>query len=170
MRQPGIPHPRLPLPAANQLDDLAAFQDWLGEAIPLVGQLGIKGMHWQGESLVWELQLRPNLNDKGTGFGGSFAAQTTLIGWCWITLWLRSRQRAQDVVVAQAGQRFIAPVTGDYRLVCTPRDADAPAMLEKRLQDTGKGRLSLGQQLFVGDTLCLEAEGDYVVLPAASTP
>lgn len=168
MRQPGIPHPRLPLPGANQSDDLAAFQNWLCDAIPLVGHLGVKVMYWQEDSLVWSLQLTPNLNDKGTGFGGSLAAQTTLIGWCWVTLWLRARQRAQDVVVAKASQRFLAPVTGDYRLVCTPRDTEAPAMLEKRLQETGKGRIALIQRLYVDDVLSLEAEGEYAVLPASS--
>jgi thioesterase domain-containing protein len=173
MRHPCVPFPRLPLPEANragQGEDMEAFQQWLNEAIPLVGHLGLKRMYWQHESLIWELALGPNLNDKGTGFGGSLAAQTTLIGWCWATLWLRAHQREQNVVVAKAGQRFLAPVNGNYRLECRPRDEDGPQQLDARLKSSGKGRLALVQQLFVGDSLCLEAEGDYAVLPATSTP
>lgn len=175
MRETGVPHPRLPLPPvglskSGQSDDLAAFQQWLGEAIPLVGHLGLNGMRWQGDTLVWELRIGPNLNDKGTGFGGSLAAQTTLIGWCWTTLWLRAQSRLQDVVVAKASQRFLAPVTGDYRLECTPRDADASDRLKTRLSTHGKGRIGLIQRLYTGDTLCLEAEGDYAVLPAQAPP
>ncbi|WP_192036378.1 YiiD C-terminal domain-containing protein [Halomonas sp. YLGW01] len=165
MRQAGIPHPRLPLPPAGQGDDLISFRHWLEEAIPLVSQLGIKGLHWQDDALVWSLSLDPNLNDKGTGFGGSLAAQTTLIGWCWATLWLRSQGRDQNVVVAEATQRFQAPVTGDYRLVCRPEDPSGPAALAERLASRGKGRLVLVQELFCGDTLCLTARGDYAVLP-----
>tara|TARA_B100000700_G_scaffold318275_1_gene411142 strand:- start:18535 stop:19032 length:498 start_codon:yes stop_codon:yes gene_type:complete len=165
MRELGVPHPRLPLPVAGQGDDLSAFRDWLEAAIPLVPQLGIRDMHWQDDTLVWSLSLVPNLNDKGTGFGGSLAAQTTLIGWSWVTLWLRSQGREQNVVVADASQRFKAPVTGDYRILCRPEAPEGQAALAERLAGRGKGHIALVQELYCGDTLCLTARGDYAVLP-----
>ncbi|MBB3140231.1 YiiD C-terminal domain-containing protein [Halomonas organivorans] len=166
MREPGISHPRLPLPSPGQEDDPAAFLAWLGEAIPMVGHLGIEAMQRDGDALEWRLGLSPNLNDKGTGFGGSLAAQTTLLGWCWTTLWLRRHGFDRDVVVAKAEQRFLAPVTGNYRLVCTPEAEEGPARLGARLAQRGKGRIALVQRLWCGETLCLEARGDYAVLPA----
>ncbi|MCE8032462.1 thioesterase [Billgrantia tianxiuensis] len=166
MREVGVPHPRLPLPEPGQRDEPQAFHTWLAEAIPMVEHLGIREMRWEGESLVWELALEPNLNDKGTGFGGALTAQTTLLGWCWVTLWLRERGYARDVVVAEASQRFLAPVTGDYRLTCSAQSEQGPATLVERLASRGRGRISLVQQLWCGDTPCLEAHGDYAVLPA----
>lgn len=165
LRQPGVPHPRLSLPE-GQPEDLAAFQQWLSDAIPMVGALGINEVARQGDALSWELSLKPNLNDKGTGFGGALTAQTTLQGWCWVTLWLRERGLARDVVVAEANQRFLAPVTGDYRLVCTPTEPEGPAQLASKLAASGKGRIALTQQLYCGETLCLEANGSYAVLAA----
>ncbi|RDB43407.1 thioesterase [Halomonas sp. DQ26W] len=164
MRKVGIPHPRLPLPESGQRDDLKAFLAWLGDAIPLVEHLGIREMRWEGESLVWALSLAPNLNDKGTGFGGGLTAQTTLLGWCWTTLWLREHGLARDVVVAEATQRFLAPVIGDYRMTCAPESPQGPDSLAAQLQSRGRGRISLAQQLWCGDTLCLEARGHYAVL------
>ena len=163
-RQPGMPYPRLPLPA-GQSDDLVAFQQWLSDAIPMVSALGINEVTRQGDMLTWQLALEPNLNDKGTGFGGALSAQTTLQGWCWVTLWLRERGIARDVVVAEATQRFLAPVTGDYCLVCTPAEPEGPAQLASKLSERGKGRISLTHQLYCGDILCLEANGSYAVLP-----
>ncbi|WP_386082912.1 YiiD C-terminal domain-containing protein [Vreelandella sp. F11] len=165
LRQPGVPHPRLPLPV-GQPEDLAAFQQWLSDAIPMVGSLGINEVSRQGDALTWELSLQPNLNDKGTGFGGALTAQTTLQGWCWATLWLREQGINRDVVVAEATQRFLAPVTRDYRLVCTPSVPEAPAQLAHTLAERGKGRIALTQQLYCGETLCLEANGSYAVLAA----
>nr|WP_300309254.1 YiiD C-terminal domain-containing protein [Halomonas sp.] len=162
MRQVGIPHPRLPLPEAE--DDLAAFLQWLEEAIPMVSAMGIREMQRDGDALIWELAIEPNLNDKGTGFGGGLTAQTTLLGWCWVTLWLRHQGIQRDVVVAEASQRFLAPVTSDYRLVCKPAEDDAAKRLAEQLDKKGRGRISLVQQLWCGDTLCLEASGDYAVL------
>ncbi|RUR34073.1 thioesterase [Vreelandella andesensis] len=168
-RQPGVPYPRLPLPETQE--DLAAFQQWLGEAIPMVGALGLQrmtqGTAQEGGALTWQLALSPNLNDKGTGFGGALTAQTTLQGWCWVTLWLRAHGRAQDVVVAEARQRFLAPVTGNYRIICAPSDPQGPAQLAEKLNARGKGSIALTQQLYCGDTLCLEASGRYAVLPVA---
>lgn len=165
-RQQGVPYPRLPLPETQE--DLVAFQQWLGEAIPMVGALGIQGMSQsadqEGGSLTWQLALTPNLNDKGTGFGGALTAQTTLQGWCWVTLWLRQQGRVQDVVVAEASQRFIAPVTSDYRMICTARHPDGLQQLAEKLSQRGRGSIELTHQLHCGDTLCLEAHGRYVVL------
>ncbi|MDR5901100.1 YiiD C-terminal domain-containing protein [Halomonas icarae] len=164
MRDIGVPHPRLPLPPQGGEDDPGEFLAWLGEAIPLVRQLGIREMRREGDRLGWELALTPNLNDKGTGFGGSLAAQTTLLGWCWATLWLRRRGLARDVVVAEATQRFLAPVTGDYCLECLPEAEEGPERLAARLDEKGRGRIALVQRLWCGETLCLEARGDYAVL------
>lgn len=164
MREIGIPHPRLPLPAPGQDDDPARFLAWLGEAIPLVGHLGIRRMTRDDRELTWELELAPSLNDKGTGFGGALTAQATLLGWCWTTLWLRRHSLARDVVVAEASQRFLAPVTGDYRMVCFPEREEGPVSLAEQLAARGRGRIALVQQLRCGDTLCLEARGDYAVL------
>ncbi|MFB9148019.1 YiiD C-terminal domain-containing protein [Halomonas alkalicola] len=164
MREIGKPHPRLPLAAPGEEDDPARFLAWLGEAIPLVEQLGIREMRRDGECLMWELDLSPSLNDKGTGFGGALTAQTTLLGWCWTTLWLRRRGLARDVVVAEASQRFLAPVTGDYRLECTPEEEGGPARLVDQLAEKGRGRILLRQRLWCGETLCLEARGNYAVL------
>jgi thioesterase domain-containing protein len=164
-RKPGVPHPRLPLPE-GQPDDLIAFQQWLSDAIPMVSALGINEMSRQGDQLTWQLALAPNLNDKGTGFGGALSAQTTLQGWCWVTLWLREQGLARDVVVAEATQRFLAPVNGDYRLVCTPTAPEGVSQLAQKLEERGKGRIALTHQLYCGETLCLEASGNYAVLPA----
>lgn len=166
MREIGIPHPRLSLPPGGGEDDMGEFLAWLGEAIPLVEHLGIREMTRDGDRLAWQLALAPSLNDKGSGFGGALAAQTTLLGWCWTTLWLRRHGYARDVVVAQATQRFLAPVTGDYRLECLPEHDDGVAGLTERLASRGKGRIALVQRLWCGETLCLEARGDYAVLPA----
>lgn len=143
---------------------MAAFQQWLSDAIPMVSALGISEMTRQRDSLVWQLALEPNLNDKGTGFGGALTAQTTLQGWCWVTLWLRDRGINRDVVVAEASQRFLAPVTSDYRLVCTPAVPEGPPQLANKLAERGRGRIALTQQLYCGETLCLEARGSYAVL------
>lgn len=164
MREIGKAHPRLPLTAPGQEDDPERFLAWLIDAIPMVEHLGIREMKRDGERLTWMLDLTPSLNDKGTGFGGALTAQTTLLGWCWTTLWLRRHSLARDVVVAEASQRFLAPVTADYRLECEPEAEKGPERLAEQLAQKGRGRIALCQRLWCGEILCLEARGDYAVL------
>lgn len=71
------------------------------------------------------------------------------------------------MVVAEASQRFLAPVTGDYRMTCAPSHPDGPAQLAAKLSERGKGSIELTHQLYCGDSLCLEAIGRYAVLPNA---
>ncbi|MDW5376942.1 YiiD C-terminal domain-containing protein [Halomonas sp. HP20-15] len=164
-REPGVAHPPLALPEPGHQDDLLRFQQWLEAAIPMAGRFGMQRLYWQNAELLCDVRLEPNLNDKGTGFGGSLVAQSTLLGWCWATLWLRARGWRRDVVVAEATQRFLAPVTADYRLACRAAGAEEPVRFAACLDERGKGRIKLVQHIHVGDRLCFEAVGDYAVLP-----
>lgn len=116
------------------------------------------------DTLSCEVALAPNLNDKGTGYGGAMASQGILLGWCWLSLWLRRNGREQDVVIVTASQRFLAPVNSDYRLVCEPQERSAIDALTQRLASSDKGRITLQQRLYCGTTLCMEALGEYAVL------
>ncbi|MGO2414431.1 MULTISPECIES: YiiD C-terminal domain-containing protein [Cobetia] len=184
-RQGGEAFPPLALPCGSDgqlgrvmapvTEDLEQFRDWLTCAIPLAGQLGLKSMCWsqpqQSEGrLDWQLMLAPNLNDKGTAFGGAMSLEATLCGWSWLTLWLRARGIQRDIVVSRASQQFLAPVSGEYRLSCAPLDEQALVGVSERLVAGRRARLTLVQQLWCQaeesalPTLCFEAQGDYVVL------
>ncbi len=162
-RQPGLPHPRLPLPEGKE--DLHAFHRWLGEAIPMVGALGISDVSHANDALTgtWRWRLTSTIKAPALAVPGSTSHPARMVLGDPVAA---PAGRAQDVVVAEASQRFVAPVTGDYRLICTPSSSDGPATLAERLHERGKGSIALSQQLYCGDTLCLEASSRYAVLPS----
>ncbi len=185
LRSSGEAWPPLPLPrdgqgrsgtlAAPVGEDLSRFGDWLSQAIPLAAHMGLVEMQWSEPErstgqLSWRLHLPPNLNDKGTAFGGAMSLEATLCGWSWVTLWLRARGIQRDLVVSRASQQFLAPVSGDYHIRCAPDDMAALIDVGERLAAGRRARLSLTQQLWCqvdgqsSPRLCFEARGDYVVL------
>ncbi|MGS0467462.1 YiiD C-terminal domain-containing protein [Cobetia marina] len=185
LRSSGEAWPPLPLPrdgqgrsgtlAAPVSEDLSRFGDWLSQAIPLAAHMGLVEMQWSEPErstgqLSWRLHLPPNLNDKGTAFGGAMSLEATLCGWSWVTLWLRARGIQRDLVVSRASQQFLAPVSGDYHIRCAPDDMAALIDVGERLAAGRRARLSLTQQLWCqvdgqsSPRLCFEARGDYVVL------
>ncbi|WP_191237611.1 YiiD C-terminal domain-containing protein [Cobetia marina] len=185
LRSSGEAWPPLPLPrdgqgrsgtlAAPVGEDLSRFRDWLSQAIPLAAHMGLVEMQWSEPErstgqLSWRLHLPPNLNDKGTAFGGAMSLEATLCGWSWVTLWLRARGIQRDLVVSRASQQFLAPVSGDYHIRCAPDDMAALIDVGERLAAGRRARLSLTQQLWCqvdgqsSPRLCFEARGDFVVL------
>ena len=95
LRSSGEAWPPLPLPrdgqgrsgtlAAPVSEDLSRFGDWLSQAIPLAAHMGLVEMQWSEPErstgqLSWHLHLPPNLNDKGTAFGGAMSLEATLCG------------------------------------------------------------------------------------------
>lgn len=143
--------------------DVQEFLAWLRPKIPLLEHLGIEQLNWDGQALTVPTPLAPNINDKGTGFGGSQAAIATVAGWCLTTLCLKERGLECDVVIADSHLTYLAPVTGDFitrvSLVGTAADE-----LAERVQERGKGKLSLVVEVVCQEQVCMRLEGIYVAI------
>ncbi|MBA4501491.1 YiiD C-terminal domain-containing protein [Marinobacterium marinum] len=140
------------------------FLAWLKTQIPLLEHLGIEQLNWDGLSLEIPTPLAPNVNDKGTGFGGSQAAIATVAGWCLTTLCLRERGLDCDVVIADSHLRYLKPVTGDFVTrvsLYAGTDADA---LAARVGERGKGKLELVVEVLCERQVCMRLEGVYVAI------
>jgi len=56
--------------------------------IPLVNYMGLERVTYADNEICFYVSLAPNINDKGTGFGGSISGLCTLSGWALTTLLL----------------------------------------------------------------------------------
>src|SRR5690554_8206547 len=122
------------------LIDTSNFLSWLKTQIPLLEHLGIDCLSWDGTSLAIPTPLAPNVNDKGTGFGGSQAAIATVAGWCLTTLLLKEQGLEADVVIADSHLQYLRPVTADFSTRVSLPDAAAGDELLLRLPQAGKGK------------------------------
>jgi len=147
--------------------EIAEFRTWLLGQIPLLTHMGLGDFDWDGESLEIPAQLAPNVNDKGTGFGGSQATLATICGWSLITLLLRERGLDCDLVIADSQLEYRAPVDGDFNARCElPGPATVEAFL-KRLRERGRAPLALEIEIRQGDKLALQMKGRYVATARA---
>lgn len=146
------------------LTDTTDFLTWLKPRIPLLEHLGIDSLNWDGQTLEIPTPLAPNVNDKGTGFGGSQAAIATVAGWCLTTLCLKERGLQCDVVIADSHLKYLKPVTADFMTRVTLAEvADADA-LAARVAKRSKGKLELAVEVVCGDQVCMRLEGVYVAI------
>jgi thioesterase domain-containing protein len=140
------------------------FLPWLKKHIPLTQHMGIHGLEWQDQTLVFNLQLEPLVNDKGTGFGGGVAGLATLLGWCYVNLLLDQATGRCPVVIKESSNRFVAPITGDFEMLCWCDDPKGMESFLERYKSNGRARMSLNVEARQGDQLCFSYEGVYVAL------
>ena len=106
--------------------------------------------------------LAPNRNHVGTAFGGSLQGLATLAGWA-VTLICADGTRDAEVVVAEAGTQFIAPVTGELVATAPWPPPDVVADFRARLDSRGRARLRVCVEL-AGEngTVAADFSGQFV--------
>lgn len=133
----------------------AAEREWLGEVltrqIPLGGAMALTIERLDESGIALAAPLEPNINDKGTAFGGALVSLMILAGWSLPRLLLRRADRQADLVIGRCEVRFLKPVGGPMRADC---DWPDPAQCRAFIVDLGRKRkasLSLAPRLCASD-------------------
>ncbi|MCC2637545.1 MAG: hypothetical protein K0Q68_1264 [Moraxellaceae bacterium] len=135
----------------------------LRNEIPLTAAMRL-GLHsFDGETLVLQVPLAPNINDKGTAFAGSITALGCITGWCLLTLW--SEQEIGPCQVAIFDSRFVfrKPLCGDFTATVTLPETAARDTLQASLRRKGKGRMALRIVLADSEGEAASLEAEYAI-------
>lgn len=140
------------------------FLEWLKTQIPIINHMGFTPLQWDGNSLKMGAKLIPNVNDKGTAFGGSLSSIATLCGWSIITLYLREQGRNDDVVIHDSHLRYLKPVTSDFYASTTLPDSQTLSDFTQRMQNKGRARMDLQIKIHQDNELAVCLSGRYVAM------
>lgn len=94
-------------------------------------------------TLMIKAPLQPNINDKGTAFGGSISSLMTLAGWCWMWLVNTAHQFSREIVIHQGMSSFLLPVKQELHIVCNGPDQKDWTNYLLVMHRKGRARLSL---------------------------
>ena len=83
--------------------------------------------------------LAPNINDKGTAFGGSLVSLMTLAGWCLVSGRLERAGLEAEVYVADSLVRYLAPLRDDLEAEAWLEEGDWDSFVTS-LRERGKAR------------------------------
>jgi thioesterase domain-containing protein len=138
--------------------------DTLTRQIPLGGAMGLTIERLDDDGLVLDLPLAPNINDKGTAFGGAMSSALILAGWSLPRLILRREQRSADLVIGRCDLRFLAPVKSGFQAVARwPAQGAIEAFLA-RLDERGKAALEMAPEIRAGETVAASLNARYAAL------
>jgi thioesterase domain-containing protein len=147
------------------MTDLRQFEEECRAEIPLLNAMQLSFIDYEGLSLTMEAPLAPNINNKGTAFGGSIASICLFGGWAVATLAFTENEiHNTEIVVFRNEMTFERPARGLLRVRAYLEPDDFEACLT-RLQagDSSRIRFDVHVELFHDDERCATMQGLYVV-------
>ena len=98
-----------------------ALQDFFMLNVPLARAAEISVQSYDGQKLVFQAPLEPNINDKGTAFGGSIYVLCVSAAWGMSSIKAQELGLDGELVVAKAEIEYLRPLSESLRAeVCTP--------------------------------------------------
>ncbi|MBP1744298.1 MAG: yiiD [Firmicutes bacterium] len=138
------------------------FEKFLHDKIPMTKAMEVRVEEYSPSKVRLAAKLEPNINDKGTAFGGSISSLMTLCGWSMAFRIMVEEDPEAQIVVQKSSINYIAPIRGDFAAECEIRDEESLEQFLCTYRERRKGRLKLGVRCYGGGTLSAEYEGQYV--------
>jgi thioesterase domain-containing protein len=119
---------------------LQELNDYLFQHVPLFRAMQARLERCDATGLALAAPLAPNVNDKGTAFGGSMAAIAALTGWAITTITLREHGETAEIVIIDSTLKFLRPVRETIVAECIAPDPAAVEKFIQRYRQRGKAR------------------------------
>lgn len=145
--------------------DLKRFEAECRQDIPLLNAMHLSFVRFDDLTLTMEAPLAPNINNKGTAFGGSIASICLFGGWAVSTLAFRDNGiHNTEIVVYKNEMTFERPARGHLTISAHIKPDDFEACLARlKAKDPDRIRLDIDVDLFHNDERCAIMQGLYVV-------
>lgn len=146
--------------------DTGALTKFVQTHLPIAQQMGIEVEQYNGQELILTAPLGPNINDKGTAFGGSIYCVAVFS--CWGMVYLKAQEHGltdPNIVVASGDIKYLKPVDGAIRARCKLESDTTFDDFWQYYDDKGKAKIELTSQVISesGDILG-EFSGKYAII------
>lgn len=152
------------------MTDLAKeLADFLATHVPITRHLGLSVDGYDGDELICRLPLAPNVNDKGTAFGGSL--YTLCVGAAWGMMYLRCRERGEDIsnlVIANGAIAYLSPVRGDCEARCVAPATDVWQTFFDQAKERGRAKIELAAEVLSDGQVAARFSGQYALVSPRS--
>ena len=145
--------------------DLERFEADCRRDIPLLTAMELAFVGYDDLTLTMEAPLAPNVNNKGTAFGGSIASICLFGGWAVSTLgFMENGIDNTEIVVFRNDMIFERPARGLLNVEARVTPAEFETVLARLGQhDTGRIRFDVDVETFHDGERCATMRGVYVV-------
>jgi thioesterase domain-containing protein len=145
------------------------LEQYLHGSIPLSRAMQVAVLDLTEDWAVLGAPLAPNVNHRGTVFGGSACTLSILAAWWLPYCRLRDRVPATSLVLQRNSMSYERPVAGAFSAhACLAPSAQWPEFL-RTLERRGKARISVCARLICAGEEAGRFDGEFVALAVAAT-
>jgi len=140
---------------------------YLHRHIPLSKAMGVAVTACDEEGVTLSAPLAPNLNHRGTAFGGSVSSLAVLSAWTLLHVRLGAAGLPSRIVIQKSEFTYLKPIDGEFTALCP---LPPPAVWNRfltTLRRRGKARIALAAEVRCGAVEAGRFAGDYVALGGA---
>lgn len=140
------------------------LQTYLHSHIPLSAAMQVEVVQATPDIIELRAPLAPNINHRGTAFGGSISTLATLACWSLLRVRTDGMQPAPHLVVRRNSVEYVAPIIGEIRaIVRFPTDADWTG-IQAAYANKGRARVKLDAEVLAGEVVAARFTGEFVAM------
>jgi len=143
---------------------LKKLEEKLHNEIPMTKYMQFTLEELNDESLITKAPLKPNINDKGTGFAGSLSTIATISAWC--VCYLEASKLSLEnsmIAIIKSDTSYKSPITKDFVCKTYLPSKEQIKLFEKKLREKNSSSLRIKGEIIEDGKLCLDFEGIYVI-------
>jgi thioesterase domain-containing protein len=140
------------------------LQNKLYNEIPLTKMMELQIKDYNINELITTAPLEPNINDKGTAFGGSLSTLSIISAWS--LCWLISKELGFDssnIVIIKNETSFRKPVTNDIICYTKKPSLQEIKILKQKLENKKSASIKIESQIIENGEICVDFVGYYVI-------
>lgn len=140
------------------------LEAYLHEHIPLSAAMGVRVEEAAPGAIALWAPIAPNINHRGTVFGGSAASLATLAAWSLVHTRLAAGGVDARLVIQRGAIDYLKPLEGDFTARCAIADESAWSRFAAALARKGKARIAMTADLHCGGLHAATFTGAFVAL------
>jgi len=152
---------RLPV---GTLPTATCLQDYFWHHIPLTRQMGLEVAALDRATIRLSAPLAPNVNDKGSAFGGSLASMMTLAGWGLLMANLCAEGITAEVMIHKSELLYNQPLYQDFSAYCDLPEVGKWQRFLRTLNHRGRARIITDSWVAAADHAAATLRGRYAVM------
>ena len=145
----------------------AELERYVHQHIPLSRAMGVSVVSVDEIAVTLQAPLGPNINHRGSAFGGSASALAILASWALLHVRLQGEGVVDRLVIQRNTTEYRQPILGPFtarsRLVRPERWPQFTAMLARK----GKARIAVSAVLEYGGQVAGAFTGEFVAFGAS---
>ena len=139
-----------------------AVEAYLLEHIPLSKAMSVSVKSLDKDRVILTAPLTPNINHRGTAFGGSISTLATLAAWTFVHVKLRSQSLDCRIVIQSHQIDYLKPIAGDFEAHCFAPVQKDWARFCRMIDKRGKGRIPLCAEVYGDAGVSAQFRGEFV--------